>query len=71
MAWGAQVFAPDLVWQPRTKIVGTQVAKGATPYPTYFITYLSRFLLNFDESSAQWWALRAAEIPRGAYDGRI
>ena len=65
VAWGAQVFAPDLVWQPRTKIVGTQVAKGATPYPTYFITYLSRFLLNFDESSAQWWALRAAEIPRG------
>ena len=65
VAWGAQVLAPDLVWQPRTKIVGTKVAKGATPYPTPFITYLSRFLLNFDESSAQWWALRAAEIPRG------
>ena len=55
VAWGAQVLAPDLVWQPRTKIVGTKVAKGATPYPTPFITYLSRFLLNFDESSAQWW----------------
>ena len=55
VAWGAEQFAPDLVWQPREQVARKAVS-GAAQYPTRFITYLSRFLLNFDEASAQWWA---------------
>ena len=31
-----------------------------------FVTYLSRFLINFDEDCQKWWYSRAADIPRDA-----
>lgn len=31
-----------------------------------FVTYLSRFLLNFDADCQRWWYARAADLPRDA-----
>ena len=33
-------------------------------YNVKFVTYLSRFLINFDEDCQRWWYARAADIPR-------
>jgi len=35
-------------------------------YNIKFVTYLSRFLLNFDGNCQRWWYTRAADIPRDA-----
>lgn len=35
-------------------------------YNVRFITYLSRFLLSFDEDCQRWWFARAGDIPRTA-----
>jgi hypothetical protein len=35
-------------------------------YNVRFVTYLSRFLLSFDDDCQKWWYSRAADIPRRA-----
>ena len=35
-------------------------------YNVRFVTYLSRFLLCFDEACQRWWYARAADLPRRA-----
>ena len=36
-----------------------------------FVTYLSRFLLNFDADCQRWWYARAADLPRDASAEKI
>ena len=36
-------------------VKAAEVKKVTTSYQPTFITYLSRFLLNYDRSSADWW----------------
>jgi solute carrier family 25 phosphate transporter 3 len=49
-----------LVWQPSSEIRG----KGSTSaYPVRFTTYLTRFLLNFDAPSREWWVQQGANMP--------
>ncbi|KAG5189795.1 mitochondrial carrier domain-containing protein [Tribonema minus] len=62
----------DLVWSPRSAIL--ERAKGAggraapenlknSTYGPRFVTYLARFLLNYDRGSRQLWERRAQDIP--------
>lgn len=49
-----------LVWQPSSEVRG----KGAgSSYPVRFTTYLTRFLLNFDPPSREWWVEQGAKLP--------
>lgn len=50
----------DLVWQPRSAAI-KRVAK--TSYAPTFITYLARFLLNYDRDSAGWWVDQGSGFP--------
>ena len=36
-------------------VKAAEVSKVTTSFQPTFITYLSRFLLNYDQSSADWW----------------
>ena len=40
-------------------------------YNVRFVTYLSRFLLCFDEDCQRWWYARAADIPRTANRAKV
>jgi len=54
--------ATKLVWTPRAEVVARFVDEGYSgyAYPQRFVTYLARFLLNYDEGSAEWWAAQGA-----------
>lgn len=41
-----------------------KVTDAEKRYNVSFVTYLSRFLLNFDPKAQQWWIDRAKEIPK-------
>ena len=47
-----------MVWVPKGTV---KVVK--TSYQPTFITYLSRFLLNYDKSSANWWRSQLRDLP--------
>lgn len=47
------------MWEPR----GELPARVNSSYKPAFITYLARFLLNFDSGSAQWWDTQARGLP--------
>ena len=49
-----------MVWVPKAQ-APTKVVK--TSYQPTFITYLSRFLLNYDRSSANWWRDQLRDLP--------
>ncbi|KAL7576091.1 hypothetical protein ACA910_000872 [Epithemia clementina (nom. ined.)] len=40
-------------------------------YNVRFVTYLSRFLLSFDEDCQRWWLYKAKEIPKLAKEDEI
>ena len=50
----------ELVWAPKSANA-PRVAK--TSYQPTFVTYLARFLLNYDRSSAGWWRAQASGLP--------
>lgn len=61
--------ASDLPWEvsPVNKRYGVTVFDAEQMgYNVRFVTYLSRFLLNFDADCQRWWFARAADIPRDA-----
>ena len=49
-----------MVWIPKAEAPARAVV---TSYQPTFITYLSRFLLNYDSSSANWWRDQLRSIP--------
>lgn len=59
--------AAELTWaaSPVNKRSGVTVFQAEkNGYNVRFITYLSRFLISFDEECQRWWFARAADIPR-------
>lgn len=57
----------SLPWEvtPVNKRTGVTVYDAeAAGYNLRFVTYLSRFLLNFDADCQRWWYSRAADLPR-------
>ncbi len=56
-----------LEWAPRSGLPRAPDASSAggtqNAYPPLFVTYLTRFLLNFDSGSQQWWADQIATLP--------
>ena len=52
--------SPTMVWIPKAEAPARAVV---TSYQPTFITYLSRFLLNYDSSSANWWRDQLRSIP--------
>ena len=73
--FGAGRLSPNALSDEQTKLVWTPKAEvGARirddgysgyDYPPRFVTYLARFLLNFDEGSSKWWASQGAALPLG------
>ena len=63
--FGSSVYeeSTKLVWEPRGKLPPRSTISSS--YKPFFITYLARFLLNYDESSAQWWDVQARALPVG------
>ena len=59
--------APTLVWAGGTPFSATakQIVDGY--YGPEFVTYLSRFLLNFDGDCSNWWAQQERAVP-ASYD---
>ena len=58
-----------LQWEvtPVNKRTGVTVFDAEkSGYNVRFVTYLSRFLLAFDQDCQRWWYARAADIPRTA-----
>ena len=69
-----QVEAKQLQWEasPVNKRYGVTVFDAEkTGYTVQFITYLSRFLLSFDEECQRWWYARAKDIPRMATSDEV
>ena len=69
-----QVEARQLQWEasPVNKRYGVTVFDAEkTGYTVQFITYLSRFLLSFDEECQRWWYARAKDIPRMATSDEV
>ena len=60
--------ADEIAWtaSPVNKRSGISLFKAEETYNIRFITYLSRFLLSFDEECQRWWYKRAGDIPRTA-----
>ena len=58
--------ADGLAWtaSPVNKRSGITVFKAEETFNIGFITYLSRFLISFDEECQRWWYTRAGDIPR-------
>jgi hypothetical protein len=59
--------ASELRWEasPVNKRSGVTVFDAENSgYNVKFVTYLSRFLLNFDENCQRWWYSKASDIPR-------
>eukprot|EP00965_Chrysotila_dentata_P233130 6199400-Pleurochrysis_carterae.AAC.2 len=52
-----------LVWEPRSELPVR--ASGGVEYPPRFVTYLARFLLNYDAGSRQWWSDQSSSLPLG------
>ena len=44
-------------------VKAAEVSKVTTSFQPTFITYLSRFLLNYDQSSADWWRGQLRGVP--------
>ena len=70
-ALGAQQEISDasLRWEtsPINKRSGVTVFDAENAgYNLSFVTYLSRFLLNFDKECQRWWFSRSKELPRRA-----
>ena len=69
VGFGANEFLADaqtkLVWTPKAEVGNRIIDEGYSgyAYPQRFITYLARFLLNYDEGSAEWWAAQGAALP--------
>jgi hypothetical protein len=68
----AAALSPDVVdaaepmWEatPVNKRTGVTVFDAEKAgYNVRFVTYLAKFLLNFDSDCQQWWYSRAADIP--------
>ena len=51
-----------MVWIPKSE-APAKAARITTSYQPTFITYLSRFLLNYDRTSANWWRNQLAGLP--------
>ena len=51
---------PSLVWSPlgsgKTLTTARSKADASNRYSVRFVTYLTRFLLNFDSDVQQWWS---------------
>lgn len=63
-----------LQWQvtPVNKRTGVTVYDAeAAGYKVNFVTYLSRFLLTFDQDCQRWWYNRASDIPRTATETQV
>ena len=60
--------AESITWSPSpiNKRSGISLTQAEQIYNIRFITYLSRFLLSFDEECQKWWYRRASDIPRTA-----
>jgi len=60
--------AESITWSqsPINKRSGVSLKQAEEIYNIRFITYLSRFLLSFDEECQKWWYKRAEDIPRTA-----
>lgn len=72
-AWGAETLG-SLKWEatPVNKRTGVTVFDAEKyGYNVPFVTYLSRFLLCFDEDCQRWWYSKAADLPRLAKAERI
>jgi solute carrier family 25 phosphate transporter 3 len=52
--------AAELVWQPRS---ANAPRSEKTSYQPTFITYLARFLLNYDKGSANWYRDQGKGLP--------
>ncbi len=61
-------YADEITWSPSpiNKRSGITLNKAEETYNIQFITYLSRFLLSFDEECQKWWYKRASDIPKTA-----
>ena len=59
LVWPTEL-APELVWQPKS---ANAPRAAKTSYQPTFVTYLARFLLNYDRSSAGWWRAQASGLP--------
>jgi hypothetical protein len=62
-------YASELKYEssPVNKRLGVTVFDAENAgYNIQFVTYLSRFLLNFDGNCQRWWYARAGDIPRDA-----
>jgi len=59
-------LATELLWteSPVNKRFGKTLYDSEEFYNIRFITYLSRFLLNFDDDCQRWWYTRGADIPK-------
>ena len=67
-------YASELQWEasPINKRSGVTVFDAEqSGYNVRFVTYLSRFLLNFDADCQRWWYARAADIPRNANADKV
>lgn len=67
--------APSLPWvkdplNPKRSTLRVKDAE-ALGYNLSFVTYLARFLLNFDPLAQQWWINGAQEIPKKTTDPEI
>jgi hypothetical protein len=62
------VNAESITWSqsPINKRSGISLTQAEQIYNIRFITYLSRFLLSFDDECQKWWYKRAGDIPRTA-----
>jgi len=65
LSYDNQALADEITWtaSPINKRSGITVFKAEETYNVRFVTYLSRFLLSFDEECQRWWYKRAGEIP--------
>ncbi|KAH8050283.1 hypothetical protein JL722_11489 [Aureococcus anophagefferens] len=59
--WGAEGILDWVANDKQQTAVASRVSSAY--YSQEFVTYLSRFLLNFDGSCAAWWAAQAATVP--------
>ena len=59
--WGAEGILDWVANDRQQTAVASRVSSAY--YSAEFVTYLSRFLLNFDGSCAAWWAQQVANVP--------
>ena len=59
--WGAEGILDWVANDKQQTAVASRVSSAY--YSQEFVTYLSRFLLNFDGSCAAWWDAQAATVP--------